>query len=183
MLALRHIPNLLTLLRIALVPPFAWFVYLNNFDLALLVFFIAGLSDAVDGFLARQFNWRSRFGAMADPLADKFLLVTAYVVLAWMTQIPMWLCLLVISRDLVIVLGALLYYRRFGRYEIKPSIWGKLCTLLQIVFVLLILLEQALWPLPTSVLLAAQWVVAVTTVFSGVHYVGSWTRKALRAQH
>lgn len=183
MLALRQIPNLLTLLRIALVLPFAWFVYLNNFNSALLVFFIAGLSDAVDGFLARQFNWRSRFGAMADPAADKLLLVTAYVMLAWMSQIPMWLCILVMARDLVIVLGALLYYRRFGRYEIKPSIWGKLCTLLQILFVLLILIEQAWWPLSTSVLLAGQWAVAVTTVFSGVHYVSTWTRKAWRALH
>lgn len=181
MLALRQIPNLLTLLRIVLVLPFAWFVYQSRFDWALLLFFIAGLSDAIDGFLARQFNWRSRFGAIADPTADKLLLVTAYVMLAWTHHIALWLCVLVMARDLVIVLGAALYYRRFGSYEIKPSIWGKLCTLLQILYVLLVLVEQALWPLQEPVLLLGQGVVAATTVFSGGHYVGTWVHKAMRA--
>lgn len=183
MLALRQIPNLLTLLRIVLVLPFAWFVYQNRFDWALLIFFVAGLSDAIDGFLARQFNWRSRFGAIADPAADKLLLVTAYIMLAWTNHIAMWLCVLVMTRDLVIVLGAALYCRRIGRFEIKPSIWGKLCTLLQIVYVLLVLLEQALGSLPEAVLTFGLWVVAATTLFSGMHYFGTWFRKALHALH
>lgn len=183
MLSARQIPNLLTLLRIVLIVPFANFVYLKHFDLALGVFFVAGLSDAVDGFLARQFNWRSRFGAIADPIADKLLLVTAYVMLTWVAELPLWLCSVVLARDLVIVLGGLAYHWRVGRYEIKPSIWGKLCTLTQILFILLVLVNHALWSFDAMVLAAGQWAVAVTTVFSGIHYFAVWSRKAFRALH
>ncbi|MDX1451009.1 MAG: CDP-alcohol phosphatidyltransferase family protein [Oleiphilaceae bacterium] len=180
---LRQIPNLLTVLRILLIIPFAWCVYSAEYAYALGIFFIAGLSDGVDGFLARQFGWGSRFGAIADPLADKLLLITAYVVLAWTSQIPVWLTVLVLSRDLVIVAGALVYHYWISHYEIKPSLWGKACTLVQIVFALAVLIRQAQWPMPEWVIIGGVWLVALVTVSSGAHYVWAWSRRGWKTLH
>ncbi len=182
-LQLRQIPNFLTVVRILLIVPFAWCIYVQQYAEALAIFFIAGLSDGVDGFLARQFGWKSRFGAIADPLADKLLLITAYVVLAWTEQIPLWLTVLVLSRDLIIVVGALVYHYWISHYEIKPSLWGKACTLVQIVFALAILIRQAEWPMPEWVIDGGLWVVALVTAFSGLHYVLSWSLRGWRTLH
>ncbi len=180
MIPWHQIPNVLTLVRIALIVPFAVFVFEQDFVAALVVFFIAGLSDGVDGFLARQFNWKSRFGAIADPLADKLLLITAYVMLAWTLHIPVWLTALILGRDLIIVVGALLYHYFVSHYEISPSWAGKTCTLVQIVYVLALMIKLAELPMPDAVIFHGLWVVALVTAFSGVHYVLSWSRKGLR---
>jgi cardiolipin synthase len=177
---LRHLPNALTLLRIALVPPFALALHAGRFDLALGLFFVAGLSDAIDGFLARQFDWHSRFGAIADPIADKLLLITGYVMLAWGGQIPVWLAATVLGRDLVIVLGALGYHFLISRYEIHPSLWGKLCTLVQILFVLLVIADRAGLGLAPAIVQGAEVVVLLTTLFSGAHYAVVWGHRAFR---
>jgi len=172
---MHQIPNILTLLRIALIVPFALCVIRGEYETALLVFFIAGLSDGVDGFLARQFNWKSRFGAIADPLADKLLLITAYVALAWTAQIPMWLMLMILGRDLIIVVGALVYHYWISHYDIKPSIFGKACTLAQIVYALAVIIKLAGWPMPDLVVQQGLWVVMAITLVSGIHYVTVWT--------
>lgn len=182
-LQLRQIPNLLTILRILLIIPFAWCVLDQQYAYALLIFFIAGLSDGVDGFLARQFGWKSRFGAIADPLADKLLLMTAYVVLAWTAHIPLWLAVLVLGRDLVIVVGALIYHFCISHYEIKPSLWGKACTLVQIVFALAVLIRQAGGPMPERVTEQGVWLVALITLVSGLHYVLAWSRRGWKTLH
>ena len=111
------IPNLITVGRILLVAPVAWALMVQNFSLALILFFVAGVSDAVDGFLAKRFGWTSRLGALLDPLADKFLLVTCYAVLAWNDLLPVWLLVLVLTRDLLIVGGAVAYNFRIERLE------------------------------------------------------------------
>lgn len=178
MLALNQIPNALTILRILLILPFALFVYEANYFYALIVFFIAGLSDGVDGFLARQFNWKSRFGAIADPLADKLLLITAYVMLMWTEQLPLWLLLLILGRDLIIVIGALLYHYLISHYEIKPSLLGKACTMTQIVFVLTVIINLAGWPMPDWAIEYGLYFVAFITAFSGLHYLIAWGIKA-----
>lgn len=175
MLALNQIPNILTILRIILIVPFALSVYQGAYEMALLIFFVAGLSDGIDGFLARQFNWKSRFGAIADPLADKLLLVTAYVMLAWTAQIPLWLTIAVLARDLVIVIGALIYHYFISHYEIKPSWLGKTCTMIQIVYALAVIIQLAGLPMPTEVVEQGVWLVALITISSGLHYVGLWT--------
>ena len=180
MISANQIPNILTVIRLLLILPFAIAVYASMYKEALLIFFIAGLSDGVDGFLARQFNWKSRFGAIADPLADKLLLITAYIMLVWTQQLPLWLLFLILGRDLLIVVGALLYHYFVSHYEIKPSIWGKACTLFQIVYVLALMIDLAGWPMPDWAVNYGLYLVALITTISGVHYVGVWGRKAWR---
>ena len=175
MLALNQIPNLLTILRILLIIPFAISVYDGNYKLALLLFFIAGLSDGVDGFLARQFNWKSRFGAIADPLADKLLLITTYIMLAWTEQIPLLLTVGILARDLIIVIGALVYHFFVSHYEIKPSWLGKTCTMVQIVYALAVVIKLAGFPMLDSVVEQGMWAVAIITFLSGLHYVLVWS--------
>lgn len=176
---LRQIPNILTIIRILLIFPFAACVYQEQYGLALVIFFVAGLSDGVDGFLARQFNWKSRFGAIADPLADKLLLMTAYVVLAWTAQIPVWLTIVILSRDLVIVAGALIYHYFISHYDIKPSIFGKTCTMAQIVYALAVIIKLAGGPMPEEVILYGVWCVLFITLLSGVHYVFVWSNRGV----
>lgn len=182
-IALNQIPNILTVLRILLVIPFALSVYYDHFRQALLIFFVAGLSDGVDGFLARQFNWKSRFGAIADPLADKLLLITAYLALAMSGELPWWLTLMVLGRDVLIVLGALSYHFFIGPYDIKPSWAGKTCTLIQIVFVLAVIMSLAELPMPDWVLQRGQSLVTTITLFSGIHYYVVWGRRGWREKH
>lgn len=174
---LSQLPNILTVIRILLILPFALCVLAGDYAFALLIFFIAGLSDGVDGFLARQYQWQSRFGAIADPLADKLLLMTAYVVLAWSHQVPLWLTAVILGRDFVIVLGALIYHYFISHYDIKPSIWGKACTMVQIVYALAVIIRLADYPMPEAVVNEGKWVVMAITLLSGVHYIVTWSRR------
>ena len=178
MIPVNQIPNMLTVIRILLVIPFAMSVYSAHYLQALVLFFVAGLSDGVDGFLARHFNWKSRFGAIADPLADKLLLVTAYVMLAWTQQIPMWLLYLVIGRDVLILAGALGYHFFISHYDIKPSWLGKTCTMVQIVYVLLVMMSLANLPMPQWAVSEGLKVVGLITLVSGAHYYIVWGVKA-----
>jgi cardiolipin synthase len=175
------IPNLITAGRILLVPPTAWALVQQHFLLALILFFVAGVSDAVDGFLAKYYGWTSRLGALLDPVADKLLLVTSYLALAWVGLLPMWLLALVVLRDLVIVTGAVVYNFHIQRLEAEPTVISKLNTLLQIVLVLLVIVHEA-WGWGQSgwidVLIYA---VAVTVIWSGTDYVITWSRRARRA--
>ncbi len=180
MIPASQIPNILTVVRIILILPFALAVYSAMYFEALLIFFLAGLSDGIDGFLARQFNWKSRFGAIADPLADKLLLITAYVMLAWTQQLPLWLLGLILGRDLIIVIGALLYHYFISHYEIKPSLLGKSCTLIQIVYVLALMIELTGWPMVDWVSIYGLYLVAMITFLSGIHYVAVWGFKAFK---
>lgn len=182
----RHIPNILTFARLLLVLPIIWCLYFDYFRQALLLFFIAGLSDGVDGYLARKYNWKSRLGAIVDPLADKFLLVATFLTLTMIGEISWQLAALVLGRDLVIVIGALLYHYRFGRYQISPSSLGKLSTLLQIIYVLAIVITLAGQPMLAEVILWGGWIVGAVTLLSGLHYIIFWGNKAaqnLRSSH
>lgn len=174
----RHIPNLLTLLRILLVVPFAVCLYSELYIQALVLFFIAGLSDGVDGFLARQFHWKSRFGEIADPLADKLLLVTAYVMLTLTGHLPIWLTVLVFARDIIIVCSALIYHYWIGAYEMKPSMLSKFNTFVQIIYVLAIVVSLSGFNMPLLVLQYGVWGVAVLAVLSCAQYAFVWGRKA-----
>jgi len=175
------LPNVLTFLRILLTIPFAMALYYEHFSSALVLFFVAGFSDGVDGFLARHFNWRSRFGAIADPLADKILLVSAYLMLSVTGVFPWWLFALVIGRDLVIVSGALAYHFLVGRYEMRPSWLGKLNTFVQIVVVLAVILSLAGIPMPPWTREWGVGLVAVCAVLSGMHYMTLWGVRAWRS--
>ena len=182
MIPANQIPNILTVLRILLIIPFAVSVYVEQYVQSVIIFFIAGLSDGVDGFLARQFNWKSRFGAIADPLADKLLLITAYVMLAWTEQIPFWFACLILGRDLFIVSGALIYHFFISHYDVKPSLLGKACTLMQIIYVLVLIISLAELPMPSIVVDYGLWGVTFITSLSGIHYCMVWGKKAMNVK-
>lgn len=176
---MRYLPNLITLLRILLIVPFLGQLHQADYGFALLLFVVAGLSDGVDGFLAKRFGWTSRLGAILDPMADKLLMVAAYLALGILHVLPWWLVGLVLLRDAVIVAGALAYHLLFGVYEMQPLLASKVNTASQILLVVLALF--ALWQggIPTLWLEGLGYLVAVTTVLSGVVYVWVWSGRAM----
>lgn len=172
------IPNLLTVLRILLVAPVAWALLRHEFALALVLFFIAGVSDGLDGFLAKQYGWTSRLGALLDPLADKALLVACYASLTWIGLLPVWLLTLVVARDVVIVVGAVVYNFRIQRLEAEPTLISKLNTLLQILLVLLVIVRQIVPVIEAHWVSVLIYAVTVSVVWSGLDYVVTWSRRA-----
>lgn len=168
---LKHIPNLLTVVRMILVVPFVIVLYNGYYFSALLLLFVAAATDALDGFLARQFGWYSWFGSVADPIADKLLLIASYVVLGLLGHIPMALTYLVVGRDILIFSGALLYWLFVGHFEGRPTLLGKLCTFVMIVQGLLVLTSLAVFEMPTVLINAGNLLVAVLCILSGAHYV------------
>lgn len=165
-----NVPNLLTLLRIALVPVFVIFLIYGYTFYAFLTFILAGITDALDGLIARFFNQKTLLGAYLDPIADKLLLATSYIVLAVIGIIPPWLTVLVISRDIVILAGIAVLFVNHKSLEIKPTIVGKASTFTQISTVVIALSVdlpvEALQPfLKQSIYLTA-----VFTILSGFHY-------------
>jgi cardiolipin synthase len=175
---LRHIPNILTAFRLLLVPPVVVLMLKDEFMPALVLFAVAGFSDAVDGFLARRYNWTSRIGGLMDPLADKLLMVSSYLTLGWLGLLPVWLVALVIVRDLVIVTGAVIYNARIEQVEATPSVVSKLNTLAQILLVLSVLFSQAFVALPGWWIDGLIYGVLVTIIWSGAGYVWTWGRRA-----
>ncbi len=174
----RDIPNLISVLRILLVVPVVYLLLQRRFREAMLLFFIAGVSDALDGFLARRFDWRSRLGGILDPLADKVLLVSVFLCLGWLGALPWWLVALVILRDLVIVGGALAYHFTVERLEAEPSLVSKLNTTLQILLALAVVYDLGFSELPKLLLWGLIYLVTLTTLLSGIDYVVNWSRRA-----
>ena len=179
--ALRHLPNALTILRMLLVPLLALRVLQHDYTAALCITFIAAVTDALDGLMARRFGWQSRLGGILDPLADKLMLIVSFVALTIVGAIPLWLTLLVVGRDLVIVAGAVTYHYWIGPFDASPSMLSKITTVLQILLVLLILLQLAqVWPAPDSLKLTLIVATALLSVASGLHYVARWGGQARR---
>lgn len=178
---LSVIPNLITLMRLLLVVPVAVAILSGEFMLTLVLFAIASVSDGVDGYLARRFDWTSRFGAILDPIADKLMLIVAFLLLTYIGEFPMWLAAIVIGRDLIIVAGATAYHILFGEYEFSPTLLGKLSTATQFTLVLLSLLDLAIFQLSDLLLVAGIWTVFVVSSISGLDYCLTWGRKAIAA--
>lgn len=176
------IPNLISLLRIVLVVPTVMALAKEQYLLALMLYTIAGVSDALDGYIAKRFNYHSRLGSIIDPLADKLLLVATYVTLAWLGLLPAWLVVAVVARDLLILGGATALHFLIGRYEMEPSALSKLNTLAQILLGLLAVLSAGVFPLPQSLLDGLVLVVLATTVASGIDYVWTWSMRAYRSR-
>ena len=177
-----NLPNAITVLRFALVPVIAWQLLQREYGVALVLFLVSALSDLADGVLARALDQRTRFGAVADPLADKLTMLTVTLLLASQQALPWWFALAVVVRDAVIVGGALAYHLWIGPVPMAPSWLSKLNTALEFLFLLAVLAVQAgqvdagRW---RDVLLAAT---LVTIVASGGQYVRVWSRKAARAR-
>ena len=176
----RHIPNILSVARIFLVLPVVQALLSRDFHHALIWFTIAGLSDGIDGFLARTCGWQSRLGSYLDPIADKLLLASSYLCLAWMDLIPGWLAWLVVARDVIIFAGGTAYYFLLQPFEGQPSLISKLNTLLQLLLVVMILIEPQFLAIPPFAIQAMSWMVALTTALSGLLYVKSWGSRYCR---
>lgn len=176
----RHIPNIISLLRILLVVPIMILLARGEYAYVLLLFAVAGASDGIDGYLARRFHWQSQLGALLDPLGDKFLLVGAYLIFGWSGLLPLWLVILVISRDVVIVTGAAAYRGLCGELTMAPTLISKANTLAQIVLGLLVIVNAMGFAGAGPVLELMIYLVAVTTVWSGLDYVWSWSVRAHR---
>lgn len=174
----RDIPNVITFFRFLLVLPVVILLLQDRFAAALVVFGVAGFSDALDGFLAKRFDWRSRLGSLMDPLADKLLLVSCFVTLGWLGWIPVWLVALVILRDLVIVAGAIFYNMRIEQLEAEPTMVSKLNTAAQIFLVLTVIFSLGVRTIPAFWIDILLYSVLATTLWSGIDYVWIWGRRA-----
>ncbi len=180
----RDIPNLITGLRILLVAPFLWLLLEERYGAALLLFVLAGVSDALDGFLAKYYGWTSELGGLLDPIADKLLLIGAILALGWLKELPGWLVALVIGRDLLIVVGAVAYHLRVERLRAAPLMISKLNTFVQLTLVCAVIVHYGLMPLPEWLLAGGIYLTALTTVWSGAAYVWRWGHLARRkTQH
>ncbi len=176
---LAWLPNAICIARILLVLPSVLALLAGRYELTLVLFGVAAVSDALDGYLAKRFGWTSRAGKILDPIADKLLLVSVFATLAWLGLVPVWLVATVVLRDLLIVLGAAAYHFLIGYLEGHPTPVSKLNTLLQLSFVLTAIADAA-WRLPAALVMALGAAVFVTTVVSGLDYVLTYARAALR---
>lgn len=172
---LHHIPNIISVFRILLIAPIIILLHRQSWMNAFVLILIAGISDALDGFLARVFSWQSRLGSILDPLADKALLIFVFVSLAYQGIIPVWLAVLVVARDSVILVGAIMLQWLTGHLEMSPLFISKLNTALQILFVLVIMYHLAFSALPAQYIETLQIAVAAITAMSGVAYVVIWS--------
>ena len=173
---MHHIPNIISILRIILVLPIAILLHKEAWLSAFILIFIAGISDAIDGFLARAFRWQSHLGSILDPLADKLLLIVLFVSLASKGIIPVWLAALVVGRDVIILIGAIIFQWLTRDLKMSPLFSSKVNTALQIIFVLAVMYHLAVSQLSDSLIYTLQISVALTTLFSGFLYVIYWTR-------
>ena len=172
-----NIPNLLTLFRILLVPIFVILLIYGQTFYAFLAFMIAGVTDALDGFIARVFSQQTVLGAYLDPIADKLLLVTSYIVLAIIGIIPPWLAVLVISRDIFILIGVAVLFLNHKSFEIRPTLLGKVSTFFQLATVVIALsVAQPLLGLQPF-LIWSIYLAAALTLLSGFHYTFLWVRQ------
>lgn len=176
------LPNAITGVRMALAAPLAWLVLEGDRGAALALALAAGFSDALDGLLAKRMGWQSRLGGLIDPMADKLMLLAAFLSLGLVGDVPAWLVWLVIGRDVVIVAGAVAYHNLIGPLQARPTAISKLTTLLQILLVLALLVDgiEAI-ALPRVLLQGLVIATAAATVASGLHYVLVWSGKTRRA--
>jgi cardiolipin synthase len=180
---MRHLPNLITLMRLALVPVVGWLVHANEHGLAFWLFVVSALSDIADGQIARRWHAESRFGALADPIADKLTMFVVTVLLAFQGALPWWFAAVLVARDFVIVAGAVAYRLVAGALEMAPTLISKANTGLQFVLLLGVLavqagyVERGVW---VDLLLGAA---LVTIAWSGAQYVLVWSRRAAARAH
>lgn len=177
-----NLPNLISLGRLLLVPLAIWLILRSRYGVAFWIFVVAGVSDALDGFIAKHFNRRTQLGALLDPIADKTLLVSVYVTLGWANQLWTSVVILVVFRDVMIIGGFLLIQAFAAQKHYDPLYISKINTGLQIAliaFVLARLGRGADWGNIDVVLSCA---VIVTTVMSGLSYILRWTRILSRSE-
>lgn len=176
----RFIPNIITIARLVAVPFLIWWLFDSQFYNALVLFLLMGISDALDGYLAKSFSWKTTLGAYLDPAADKAMLISAYITLGALYLLPHWLVFLVILRDVALLSGALSYVTTTRQLDIKPTIISKFNTFMQIILVLIVIYDQ-LNAVPTLLVQVLIGLTVFTTVASGLDYsMEERTRRAAR---
>ena len=158
---LSAIPNLITGMRFILVIPISIYIYQGNELWALILFIIAGLSDGLDGYLARKYNWSSEFGKFADPLADKCLIIATLLAFAFSGKLPIWFVYLMLSRDGIILVGAIMHLLLFENKQAPPNRWGKHYTGWTIALFIIVLLQSTL----TFVPIYLEWIAMAGVIF------------------
>ena len=171
-----NIPNLITLGRIMLVPVVVWAIAAGAMWLAFVLFVAAGISDAVDGYLAKRFNMTTELGAYLDPLADKALIVSIYLTLGINGDIPRWLVIMVVSRDIMIVSGVILSWLLGNPLKMKPLLVSKLNTVAQILFACVVLGSLGFGIEARQLELILMGFVAALTLLSVAAYLAEWIR-------
>ncbi|OGW36900.1 MAG: CDP-diacylglycerol--glycerol-3-phosphate 3-phosphatidyltransferase [Nitrospirae bacterium GWD2_57_9] len=165
-----NLPNYITLLRVILIPFFINLMIYGYYGAALLVFLAACITDALDGLIARLLKQKTELGAFLDPMADKLLILSAFVTLVLLGKLPFWLVIIVISRDAILTMGSLVIYFMTNNLTIQPSMTGKLTTVLQlsVVTVSLVAMTYGIWD--HQFLTILEWSTAVVTIASGTQY-------------
>jgi cardiolipin synthase len=166
------VPNQLTLLRLAFLPFFVIAIEYEHYAVALGILVAAGISDGLDGLLARELNQKTPLGAYLDPIADKLLLSSSYVVLALKAKISWWLAILVLGRDVLLLAACAVILVTIGYRPFPPSLWGKATTFFEILLIVLVLVV-AVWDVNGALWIARRlcsFVVAALVMISGVHY-------------
>lgn len=170
------IPNVISIIRLAMVPYIVWTLLEGRLVLAFILFVGVGISDGVDGYIARKFNQRTELGAYLDPLADKTLLVAMFIALGYLEAIPQWLVIIVITRDVLILAGVMMAFVIGNPIEIKPLFVSKANTAVQIVLVSLALAMPAFNLDLGNFQSILVWICAVLTIASAFAYFAAWTR-------
>lgn len=182
LLRAADIPNLICVVRMMLVWPIIVALIDGRYAFALVLIFLAGASDGLDGFLAKRFHWQSRLGGLLDPLADKLLLVSVFVALSITGLVPLWLTVVVIIRDLVIVSGGVVYQWLVEPVQPEPSVASKINTGIQLLYVLAVIGNRTAGLPPPELLTIAGAAVFVTSTVSGLDYVVRWSGRAIRSR-
>ena len=178
-----NIPNFISIGRLLASPVVVWLIINQENQLAFWVFIVAGVSDAVDGFIAKRFDMETEFGKYLDPIADKVLLVSVFVALGAEGILPTWLVILVVFRDVIIIGGAILYHTVTQSLTVTPLIVSKINTAAQVAMAALVLCANgfgfsAHWSIEVFIYL-----VGATTLLSGGAYVVTWSRKAAASEN
>ena len=172
-----QVPNILTAIRIILTVPIIFTLLSADYFTTVILFFIAGLTDGLDGFIAKRYNFQSRLGSILDPAADKILLTAAFFTMYLTNIMPLWLFVLILIRDLMIVAGVLGFFiGNDEKVQLEPSVISKINTALQIFLVLYIVLAQ-LYPALAAWQMELFIITATTTVLSGADYLWLWLKK------
>jgi cardiolipin synthase len=170
-----NLPNYITLARIVMVPFFIGLMIYHHYRIAVVVFLVACATDALDGMIARLKNQKTDLGAFLDPIADKLLIVSAFVTLVLRGILPVWLVMVVVSRDVILVLGSIVIYYTGHEFKARPSVIGKATTFLQLLVVTLSLILK-IYGIKSPLMDILSWTAAGFTIASGVQYIARGTR-------
>ena len=183
---MRHLPNIVTVIRIMLVFPTTWFLWQGQTLQAFTLMLIASFSDALDGALARRFHWKTDLGRLLDPLADKFLVAAVFIVFTIQNLIPLWLVVLTLGRDLILLAGGTLYRVVIGYIKVQPSLISKANTAMQMLVLSMLMASQLPIGVAANYAHAAVddfgiYLLALLSAVSGIHYIVLWANRSSKA--